>query len=317
MSVVVLGSVNMDVVLSVDELPLAGQTISASALHHYPGGKGANQAIASARLEADTALIGAVGDDAFGRDLRANLIGNKVDVDNLQILTDTATGQAFICVSKSGENSIVVSPGANHAFQHLDLVPVTGSDRHVFLTQFEMPLEAIKEILSHARQGIDLVLLNAAPALPDGRALFGLADILIVNETELETFSGQAFSYGDRQAIVSAARSLLDRAGQRVIVTLGKAGAITVDAESVLETEGYIVEAVDTTGAGDCFCGALAAFLSSGKPFEQAIRLAGAAAALSVTQAGAGPSMPHLENVLEFVSSPQEHKTASNPSNSG
>lgn len=302
MSVCVLGSINMDVVTSVEHLPRAGQTLVCQRLDYFPGGKGANQAIAAARLGCKTVLIGAVGSDQHGATLLDYLAGNGVDVGHIQQSPNAATGQAFICVSSSGENTIVVAPGANAA---VAVGRVRGDDwqeQAVFLTQFEVPLAEIQAFLScpGARRGLKII--NAAPAIAGGRELFGLADVVIVNETELATYADAGGTAVDTEELAMHARALLCRPEQTIIVTLGAHGAFAVSLERSIKVDGYEVASVkDTTGAGDCFCGALSAQLcSSNASIESAMGFANLAAAISVTRLGATTAMPTRDEVTEL-----------------
>jgi ribokinase len=302
MSVSVLGSINMDVVLSVQELPLPGETISAQSRSLYPGGKGANQAIASARCGVETSITGAVGDDEFGRTLWKNLSDNKVGIEGLQTLAGTETGQASIYVAASGENSIVVLPGANHVFRMAETVSGSAGEYDVRLTQFEMPLEAIGAFLAAEPSSKGFRIINPAPAILEGKALFDLAELIIVNETELAVYSNQPL---DEQASADeldvTARTLLSRPNQWVVVTLGSKGAVAVSLDDKIRISGHPVAVVDTTGAGDCFCGALAASLSEGRSVREAMRFANAAASFAVTKHGAGPSMPFRRDVVDHL----------------
>ncbi len=302
MSVIVLGSINMDVVMRVAELPRPGETVNALDQHLYPGGKGANQAIASARAGAPTAILGAVGEDEYGSDLRRNLEENGVSTQHLLTLSGAPTGQAAITVSKAGENMIVVLPGANYRYEQpraggvedLGLAKST-----VRLTQFEMPLAEIEKFFRPSGEDTGVRILNPAPALPKGRYLFDLSDIIIVNETELAVYTDVPVEQTQAQDnAVALARSLMTRPEQWVIVTLGAQGAIVIGAEEEIAVQGSSAEVVDTTGAGDCFCGALAAQLSECTPIQDAVTFANIAAGIAVTRHGAGPSMPTREEVI-------------------
>lgn len=296
MSVAILGSINMDIVLSVARLPRPGETISGATLAHFPGGKGANQAIASARLGSPTTLIGAVGKDAFGEMLLAYLRESGVEVAGVARLDGAATGQAFICVAADGENTVVVVPGANHALSPASVAGAASGKHRVFLSQLEVPVEAVEAFFSSPAAKAGIRILNAAPSVASAQSLFPLLDYLIVNETELAAYAGAATPPDKPAEIARLARALIAHSGQTVVVTLGKMGAVAGTWQKLLEYAGYNVKVRDTTGAGDCFCGALASALDSGQPIESAMRFANAAAAISTTRPGAGPSMPtHLE----------------------
>ena len=300
MFVEVLGSVNMDIVTSTTSLPRPGETVTASDVSRFPGGKGANQAVAAARLGARTTFIGAIGDDAFGLELRGYLSDNDVDVTLLLTKENQATGQAHICVAENGENFIVVVPGANHAFTPGDLPRHESSRKKICLTQFEMPLDAIEAHWSTRPLRQVTTILNAAPAIQDGAPLFPLADFIVVNEVELAYFAGEELAAPIFEAIVDQARNLMTRDDQHVIVTIGAKGAIAVSATNWYRVASQRSPVVDTTGAGDCFCGALATGLSHGRNVRDAITFANAAAGISVGRPGAGPSMPTREDMHLF-----------------
>ncbi|MDR3507560.1 MAG: ribokinase [Caulobacteraceae bacterium] len=290
MSVCVLGSINLDIVLRVAEPPRPGETISAHGMSQYPGGKGANQAVAAARLGAPTTLIGAVGTDEAGTWMLDHLKEAGVDVGGVTRLADTPTGQAYIWVSDAGENAIVVVGGAN---QTLTAAAAGATPpARVYITQLETPAEAIAAVFASPQAAEAIKILNAAPALPAGKALLPLMDILIVNQTELATYAGAGPIDDWSQATIAAARALITRPGQSVVVTLGAEGVGVVTADEAFAVAGRPMPVVDTTGAGDCFCGALAARLGEGASLREAAVFANAAAGLSVGRAGAATSMP-------------------------
>jgi ribokinase len=286
----VLGSANLDIVASVERLALPGETVFASNVTEFAGGKGLNQAIAAARLGADVQFLAAVGDDDAGRFLCASLAREGVHIDGVALRSDVASGRALIAVAADGENCIIVSPGANATLRPDEAAPVTGA---VLLAQLETPLAAVAAFF--AAPG--LKLLNAAPANPDARSLLGLIDILIVNEVELLQLAGrdQARSSED---FVQAARSL-SPSPATIVVTLGGDGVLAVTQDSVIRVAALSAQVMDTTGAGDCFCGALATALGEGMAMEPALGFANRAAAWSVTQAGASSSMPYRRQLAD------------------
>jgi ribokinase len=300
MSVCVIGSLNLDIVCRVAELPRPGETVAGLSVERLPGGKGANQAVAAALCGAATTLIGAVGRDEAGAVVLAAMRGAGVLKDHVVELAEHPTGQAFIWVSAAGENSIVVAGGANLALApgHVD----ASAGCTVFLAQLETPVDAIETLFASAAAQSGTRILNAAPAVEDGRRLFALTDILIVNETELARYAGAATVPVHLDDFASAARRLISRAGQTVIVTLGKAGAVAIDSEGLVIVEGRAAAVVDTTGAGDCFCGVLAARLATGETLEAAMTWANTAAALSTERPGATPSMPTLVEIEAALS---------------
>ena len=298
MGVCVLGSINLDVVHRVERLPRPGETVLGLGIARFLGGKGANQAIAAARMGADARLIGAVGEDLDGQALVEQLALDGVEVSAVRRVAGTATGAAHICVAADGENMIVVTPGANAAMAPAMAAAAIRPDDRVFLGQLETPVAALRALYESAAARAGLKLLNAAPALPEGAALFALVDLLIVNETELAAYAGLDAAPIGADDVAAAARPLAAENGITVIVTLGAAGAMAVSAQEVLIVPGRRASAVvDTTGAGDCFCGALAAALGSGLALGESLAAANAAACLSVGRSGAGPSMPRRAEV--------------------
>ena len=293
----VLGSINLDTVASVDDLPRPGETVVARSLEQFPGGKGANQAVAAARMDVDTYMIGAVGTDGPGNRMRDFLQESGVNIEMVKTDHDHLTGQAFINVAESGENAIVIVAGANAALNSDDIPVEELADCGVFLAQLESPVETIRDFFScgPAQQGI--TILNAAPAERAGAALFSLADILVVNEAELATYADLPAPPGKKEDIVKAARKLISRNGQTVIVTLGAAGVIVVDKAQDDKIPARPANVVDTTGAGDCFCGVLAAGLAQGMALTESVRLAATAASISVERPGAATSIPTRKEV--------------------
>jgi ribokinase len=262
--VVVVGSANMDVIAVAPRHPVVGETVLGTALRFAPGGKGANQAVAAARFGARTRMVGRVGRDAFGDSLVAFLDGEGIG--GLIRDADQPTGTALIVVDEQGENTIVVVPGANGAMTVADLGRLDGD---VLVAQFEIPLAVVEAALRATRA---TTVLNPAPALVCPQSLLEAADIVVVNETEAAALAGR----------------LPARKDQVVVTTLGAAGARV----GAMTVPGRAVAVVDTTGAGDCFVGALAAALAGGESIEGAVRVANVAASLSVQRFGAGPSMP-------------------------
>jgi ribokinase len=288
MSVCVIGSLNLDIVCRVRDLPAPGETVAGESVHRLPGGKGGNQAVAAARCGAPTVMVAAIGQDEAGQIMLASLKDAGVDAGRVVALPDHPTGQAFIWVSAAGENSIVVAGGANHF-----LTPDHAGDlagHTVLLGQLETPVATL--MAAFERPGGALRILNAAPALDEGRLLLPLTDILILNETELARYAGLAAAPEAEADVAAAARTLITRDDQTVIVTLGKAGAVAVTRETLHRVAGRPAKVVDTTGAGDCFCGVLAARLSEGADLPTAMLWANTAAGLSTETPGAAPAMP-------------------------
>jgi ribokinase len=284
--VVVVGSANVDVVLPVERIPRPGETVLASGLSRGPGGKGANQAVAAARAGASTAFVGSVGEDEHGELLLSALTGAGVDV-RLVRRTPTPTGTAIITVDATGENAITVAPSAN-AELVLDAAATEAvAAAPVMLAQLEIPFETVRAAAEAGRY----VVLNAAPAAPVDPATLEHVDLLVVNEHEAGVVSGVT---GEPRATGPA---LLDRV-PAVVVTLGADGALVLVRDREPEhVPGVAVEVVDTTAAGDTFCGVLAAGLASGAALPHAVRTANAAASLSVQTAGAIASVPSADAI--------------------
>ncbi len=292
--VIVAGSLNMDLVAEAPSLPRPGETIMGSAFHTLPGGKGLNQAVAAARLGARVAMIGCVGQDAFGARLLEVIQAEGVDASGVRRAGDAPTGIAQIVVSR-GENSIVVVPGANMAMTDADVSSIEIADGDVVVAQLETPVSVSERLFARARNAT--TILNAAPAatVPDG--LLGRTDLLVVNETELATLSKARLRDDSPLAEIMAAARALRRPDMAVIVTLGRRGAVLLQGDATPQAvAGHAVEAIDSTGAGDCFVGAYAAALANKRP-GAALAFANAAAALAVTKRGAAPAMPRLAEV--------------------
>jgi ribokinase len=301
MTVFVLGSINLDAVARVDDLPRPGDTVAGLSLELFLGGKGANQAVAAARMGAPTRLMGAVGGDESGRNLKAKLAGYGVQVADVMELEGVPTGQAHVWVANSAENMIVVTSGANAMVtaQQVSATPLEG--QRVLLCQLETPATAIEALFRTGAAKGALRILNAAPPLPQGAALFPLTDILIVNQGELADYAKLDRRPERLEEASVAARKLMSRPDQTIIVTMGSAGVAAVRRDEAFLIEGKKVNAIDTVGAGDCFCGALAACLASNMDLRDAVEMANAAAALSVQKAGAAPSMPSRREVEAFL----------------
>jgi len=296
MSVIVLGSINMDVVTTAPRHPQPGETLFGHDVHFIPGGKGSNQAVAAGRLGGDTHLVGRLGQDAFGATLNAFLRDEGLHLDHLHRLDDAPTGTALITVSDAGENTIVVVSGANKRLTADDTASVTLKPGDVVLSQFEVPQTAIRALFSRARSAGAKTVLNPAPAEPFIDGLFDVTDVLVVNEIEL-AFFGDTSADADDATLAEAARRLRQRADQWIVVTLGKRGALCIAGDDTLRVPGEPVQAVDTTGAGDCFVGALAVALDEGQPLPDALRFANHAAAISVQRLGASASLPRRDEV--------------------
>ncbi|WP_174274307.1 ribokinase [Sphingomonas bacterium] len=300
LAVIVLGSINEDIVAQVEDLPRRGETVAALRIDRSPGGKGLNQAVAAARFGARVTLRGAVGDDAAGALLRTEMEKAGLDTAGVDIVANTATGQALIYLARNGDNSIVVATGANADYGAARLAATPLPACTVLLTQFESTIDAIEALFSGGGDR-PLRILNAAPALLGGRSLLPLADIVILNETELQTFAGSLAPLLDDEMLVAAARRLISRPDQRVMVTLGADGCRSIDAATMESIPAFPVAVVDTVGAGDCFCGVFAAAMAEHMTITDALRYAAAAAALSVGRRGAATAMPYRAEVEAFL----------------
>jgi ribokinase len=291
----VVGACNLDLTFRVPRLPQPGETLAAHALHQGFGGKGANQAVAAARLGAQVTMIGCVGDDAFGRLYRENLRSQAVDATYVRTNANLPTGMASIFVSDAGDNCIVVAPGANAAVTPEDICAAADVIRRadIVVSQLETPVEAAMEAFRIARAAGVRTLLNPAPALPLPDELLLLTDICVPNETELLLLSG---GLATDIGVEPAARALQKRGPQAVVVTLGAAGAMVLS-QTIERVPGLRVDAVDPTGAGDVFIGALTVSLAAGRALKEAVRWANAAAALSVTRPGAQSAAPSRAEV--------------------
>jgi len=298
--VFVAGSINMDVVATADRHPMVGETVAGREVLYFPGGKGANQAVAAARLGAKTTLIGRLGRDAFGAELRTFLGAQGVDLGSVRE-ADTHSGTAIITVAAS-DNTIVVIPGSNAQVGAEDVANAPLAKGDVAVSQFEIPLPTIAAFFQRARSAGATTLLNPAPAQKMSSELLALVDILVLNETELGFLAGMELTESDEAAkIITVARKLQARADQTICVTLGKRGVLALAASEELAVPGRVVKAVDTTGAGDCFVGALASQLADGVPLRAALAFANAAASISVQRMGAGPSMPTAAEVAAVL----------------
>ena len=295
--VFVAGSINMDVVATADRHPKVGETVAGRQVLYFPGGKGANQAVAAVRLGARTTLIGRLGKDSFGAELKAFLCDQGIDLGYLVETAEAHTGTAIITLAEA-DNTIVVIPGANGVVDADDVsvVPLLKGD--VAVSQFEIPMPAIAAFFRRARAAGATTLLNPAPAQAMSRELLALVDILVLNETELGFLAGSELSESDEAAkIIAVARQLQAREDQTICVTLGKRGVLALAGGEEIAVPGRVVKALDTTGAGDCFVGALAAQLADDMPLRAALAFANAAASISVQRMGAGPSMPTAAEV--------------------
>ena len=298
--VFVAGSINMDVVATADRHPQIGETVSGREVLYFPGGKGANQAVAAAKLGANTTLIGRIGQDAFGAQLRDFLCAQGIDLTFVRETSQAHTGTALITVADA-ENTIVVIPGTNALLSAADVSEPVLAKGDVAVSQFEIPIATVVAFFRHARAAGATTILNPAPAIRIDRELLEMTDILILNESELGFLSNADINEtNDPATFIETARLLQSDPDKTICVTLGKRGSIAIVDGEPLIIPGRTVEAIDTTGAGDCFVGAVAAQLASGKSVRDALGYANVAASICVQRMGAAPSMPtaaEVENV--------------------
>ena len=299
--ITVIGSFVMDMVARLEEFPKAGQTVLGKSLGVYPGGKGANQAVAARRLGGDVEMIGCVGKDGNGKTFLDLLRNEGIETSHIKESEEVPTAIAQIQIDQAGENKIVVIPSANHAFTKEDLYAVREvlSKTKLVVMQLELEYEVSLEILRVCKELKVPVILNPAPAVKLPKEILGLATYVTPNETELEILTGQKTQ--TEEQLYSAAEALLDMGVKTVVATLGKRGAMIATAERKQIIEGYQVKAVDTVAAGDSFNGALAKGIADGEDLAEAIRYANAVGALTVTKQGAIPSLPTASEVQSFL----------------
>ncbi|WPN32115.1 ribokinase [Pseudomonas sp. P5_109] len=298
--VVVIGSLNMDLVTRAPRLPKGGETLIGLSFATVSGGKGANQAVAAARLGAQVSMIGCVGDDAYGEALRGALLAEQIDCQAVSTV-EGSSGVALIVVDDNSQNTIVIVPGANgeltaEAIDRFDSV-IQAAD--VLICQLEVPDASVGHALKRGRELGKTVILNPAPASrPLPVDWYASIDYLIPNESEASALSG--VSVDSLESAQTAATKLIALGAGKVIITLGAQGSLFADGQRFEHFPAPVVQAVDTTAAGDTFVGGFAAALAAGKDEVQAIRFGQVAAALSVTRAGAQPSIPALSDVQAF-----------------
>lgn len=299
--VVVVGSLNMDLVTRAPRLPKAGETLAGESFVTVPGGKGANQAVAAARLGASVAMIGCVGGDAYGEELRSALLAEGIDCQAVTRIEGESTGVALIVVDDSSQNAIVIVAGGNG---HVSASVVDGFDAllsqaEVIICQLEIPMATVGHVLKRGRELGKTVILNPAPASgPLPAEWYGWIDYLIPNESEASALTGLPV---DTVATADAAATALMKVGvSKVIVTLGEQGALFASQARSQHFPAPKVQPVDTTAAGDTFVGGFAAALAEGKSESDAIRFGQTAAALSVTRSGAQPSIPTAHDVQSY-----------------
>ena len=299
--VVVIGSINMDMVVTLDHRPAKGETVLGNHFFMSPGGKGANQAYAAGKLGARTMMLGKLGEDVFAQQLIANLQQAGIDTSMITKLPDVSSGIALISIDAEGDNSIVVAPGANSAIARPDIdrwEPYIQKAK-IILLQLEIPLDSVVYAAETAHKHGVSVLLDPAPAQPLPDELLSIADFITPNESELSALTGVDVT--DAESAIKAASRLIDRGVKTVLAKLGSKGVAAVDSKGAFVIKGYPVKAVDTTAAGDSFAGAFATAIAEGKDVKAAAQFANAVAAIAVTRMGAQASMPSRQEVESFM----------------
>ncbi len=298
---IVVGSLNMDLVVRTPHLPQPGETILGHDFMTAPGGKGANQTVAAARLGATVHMVGRVGGDDFGRAMRDNLRAAGADDSCVFTEDSAATGIAIIEVDDGGQNTIVVAPGANAHLTRADVDAarsiITASQ--AVIAQLEIPLDTVEYALNTARAANVLTILNPAPAQSLSTELLSLVDLLVPNESEAALLTG--IETKDDAGVERAARQLYERGACAVVITLGARGALVLSEGKAWRIPAFQVKAIDATAAGDAFVGALAAAYATHRDLAAALREASAAGALAATKLGAQPSLPTRAEVDEFL----------------
>ena len=306
-AVLVVGSLNMDLVVSAQRLPKKGETILGDEFATFPGGKGANQAVAAGKLGANVSMVGCLGRDNFANALLVSLKANDVKTNFIRQVP-ISTGTALITVDGEGANTIVVVGGANLKCSSLDVDQAleTFLEPGILLVQNEVPRETVECAIGVAKRKGWMVIVNPAPAREIDEALLPFIDIMIPNETEMALLTKSCVDTQDD--VIVAAGKLLKSGVKNVIVTMGEKGAICCNEQGNHHVPSYEVKAVDTTAAGDAYTGGLAAGLAEGKTLLESMKFAAAVAALSVTKHGAQPSLPWRVEVGEFMSSKENDK---------
>jgi len=299
--VVVIGSINMDIVIRAERMPREGETVFGSNLRFFPGGKGANQAVAAARLGGETFMVGRVGKDSFGDVLKSRLLEDGINCDRVIVDEKAATGTALIVINPTGNNSILVAPGAadNVSPADADAARDLISRADALLFQFEIPLETVARAAELAREHRVLTVLDAGPAKECPPDLLRMVDVVSPNETEAEALIGRDIP--DLPSAKKAAKVFLDMGVKAVVLKLGEKGCVVARQREIRHYPAFNVSPVDTTAAGDAFTAALALELAKKEPFETAVPFANAAGALSTLRPGAQPSMPTRQEVLNFL----------------
>lgn len=298
--ILVIGSINLDMVVFSERLPQPGETVIGKTLQTFPGGKGANQAVAAARLGGDVQMIGNIGEDSSGETLLQNLKANKVNTSKIKKV-NSPTGTALITVDSEGQNTIVVIPGANATLTKKDVDSLKGTikNANILILQLEIPLEIVVHAIEIAHQYGVTILLNPAPATKIPEEILNKVTYLIPNESELASLS--CLPTNSDEEIQIASNKLFSIGCEQIILTRGKHGAFYLSPQHKISSLPFQVPVVDTTAAGDAFIGAFAVALANGLDLQTALLCANAAGALTVTKAGAQSSLPTLEELDQFL----------------
>lgn len=299
--IIIIGSCNIDMVMTVKQLPKPGETILGDSFRMYSGGKGANQAVAATRMGGAITFIAKVGNDLFGKQVLENYKTEGMDVSHIVMDNQLPTGVALINVSEDGENSITVSSGANAALDsaHVESAREVIEGASILLMQLETPLETVEFASKLANEKGVKVVLNPAPATPLPDKLLRNLYAIIPNKTEAEMLSGVRIL--DWNSAKEAANAISAKGVEIVVITLGEKGALVKDGIKYYDVPGYKVDAVDTTAAGDTFCGAFCVAISEGKSIKDAVMVANRAASIAVTRFGAQDSIPHRDEVYKLM----------------
>jgi len=302
--VAVVGSFGRDMIMQVSHIPARGETVGEGRFSQTFGGKGANQALAAARSGGEVVFVACVGEDSSGETAISSFSDEGINTQYMSQTDKEGTGTALIFVGDDGENSITVAPGANYFLDRaqVDAASDELKTADLILMQLEIPMDTVEYVLEQAQTWGTPVMLNPAPAKPLSDIALGRLHTLVVNETEAEIVSGEKLQGDESVAII--ANQLRDKGPKVVIVTLGAKGAYVASDDFTGHIAGNKVETLDTTAAGDVFCGALTTALCQNKPIDQAVTFGCAAAAIAVTRLGAQPSVPYKDEIAKFMSEP-------------
>ncbi|WHQ36338.1 ribokinase [Spiroplasma sp. SV19] len=300
--ILVVGSINMDLSFECKRLPNLGETIISNNYKKYCGGKGANQAVALARLESDVTMIGVVGDDNYGHELCSNLKFNQVKTTGIRFSKEVSSGLASIIVDETGNNQIVVYPGANYELlvPDIDKLEALIVETDYVVCQLEIPIVTVEYVLQKAKQLGKTTILNCAPARELTKKILEYCDFLIPNETELQVITNTHYPLINETELITATQKLSKQGVKNIIVTLGAKGVLYANAEQTQFLKAFSVKAIDSTAAGDSFIGGFVTSLANGKTIVDSLEFANKVAAITVTRRGAQISLPYLYEVENY-----------------